>query len=1003
MGPSDAIAFGPFRLELAENRLWREGEKLELQPRPLALLRYLATHPGRLVSKEELLEVVWTGTIVSKTTLKVCVRTVREVLGEDAAAPRYIQTVGREGYRFIAEVQGVGGSEVRVLREDVETALTPSPSTPNPLSLVGREAELNRLHRSLESTVRGRRRLVFVTGEAGIGKTTLVERFSNQVRANDAARVAHGQCLEHHGEGEPYLPVLEVMARLCRERDGDRVTRLLRRYAPTWLLQLPGFVNDGELEALQRQVAGAGRDRMIREMAEALEILAAERPLVLVLEDLHWSDVSTLDLIAYLAQRREPARLLLIGTFRPTDVIVHDHPLRGIKQGLQARGQCEELRLELLTRGAIAAYVASRLGAGTVSAELADLIHRRTQGNALFMVEVVDHLVARGLVARRQGEWELQASSEETESTVPENLRQLIDKQVARLSPDEQRLLEVASVAGAELTAGAVAAGLKREAEEIEERCEELVAKSSFLRESGIAEWPDGTIGGTYRFVHVLYRNVLYDRVSEARRVRLHRLIAERQEAAYGARAAEIAAELALHFEHGREYQRAVHHLLQAADNALRREGHREAIRHFSKGLDLLAKLPETSERTQQELLLCFRLGVSLAQAKGFAAPEVERAVARAQALLRRLGDAPETLLVLPLLRGYHFVRGDLPTAQTTVQQLLTVAERTRDGSLILWGHFGLGENLFYLGEPMAARESFERALAHADPRPYRPTGPFRGVLDAGIASRSALVPALWLLGYPDTALRAEREALAQAQESSDPATLSYAFTLAGFHHWLRREGTEVRKHAEAAIVVARDNGFPYWLAWATILRGWALTEEGHDAEGLAQLQRGIDDYEATGAGIGRPLNLALLGMAHHRAGRCDLALEALDEALAATDATQIRCWEAELHRLKGELLLEQGGAHPRRKSRARGRRANVGEAEQCFLRAIEIARAQQAKAWELRAVTSLSRLWQRQDKTSEAGEMLAGICAWFTEGSASVDLEEARSLLTELTSPAGA
>lgn len=1003
MGPADAIAFGPFRLEPAEHRLWRKDEELELQPRPLALLRYLATHPGRLISKKELLEAVWTDTIVSKTTLKVCVRTVREVLGEDAAAPRYIETVGREGYRFIAEVQGIERLGVGGLREDAETTLTPGPSTPSPVSVVGREAELIELHRSLESTLRGRRRVVFVTGEAGIGKTTLVERFSNRLRADDAACIAHGQCLEHHGEGEPYLPVLEAAARLCRGPEGDRVARLLRRYAPTWLLQLRGVVSDGELEALQRQVAGASRDRMMREMAEALEELAAERPLVLVLEDLHWSDVSTLDLIAYLAQRREPARLLLVGTYRPTDVIVHDHPLRAIKQELQARGQCEELCLELLTRRAIVEYVASRLGEGSVSAELANVIHRRTQGNALFMVEVLDHLVARGLVAKQRGRWELQASSEETERIVPENLRQLIEKQVARLAPEEQRLLEVAGVAGVEFAVGTVAAGLKREAEDVEESCEELAGKSSFLRESGIAEWPDGTIGGTYRFVHVLYRNVLHDRVAEARRVRLHRLIAEREEAAYGRRTAEIAAELAVHFEHGREYERAVHHLLQAADRALRREGHREAIRHFSKGLGLLAKLPETPERTQQELLLCIRLAASLSYAKGFAAPEVARAFARAHALLRQRGDAPETLLALPAVRGYHFVRGDLPTAQATAQQLLAAAERAQDGFLILWAHFGLGENLFYLGELTGARERFEQALAHADPTPYRPRGPLRGVQDPGITSRSALVPTLWLLGYPDAALRMERDALAQAEDSSDPATLVYAFALAGCHHWLRRDSTEVRKHAEAAMVVAREHGFPYWLAWATILRGWALTEQGDDAEGLAQLRRGIDDYEATGAGIGRPLNLALLGTALHQAGHCDAALEALDEAVAVTDATQIRCWEPELHRLKGELLLERGSAQPGTRRTARHRRADASAAEVCFLRAIETARAQQAKSWELRAVTSLSRLWQRQDKTSAARQMLLEIYAWFAPASASRDLEDARSLLTELTSPSGA
>ena len=228
------------------------------------------------------------------------------------------------------------------------------------------------------------------------------------------------------------------------------------------------------------------------------------------------------------------------------------------------------------------------------------------------------------------------------------------------------------------------------------------------------------------------------------------------------------------------------------------------------------------------------------------------------------------------------------------------------------------------------------------------------------------------------------------------PATLVYVLALTACHHWLRRESAEVHRRAEAAIVVARDYGFPYWLAWAKILRGWALAEQGNDAEGLAQVREGIDDYDATGAGIGRPLNLALLACAHRKAGSCDLALEALDQALAVTDAAQIRCWEAELHRLKGELLLEQGGARRARK-KARGRRDEVAEAERCFLRAIEIARSQQARSWELRAATSLARLWQRRRKSREAHRLLAEISGWFEEGSSASDLEEAKSLLAEL------
>jgi DNA-binding winged helix-turn-helix (wHTH) protein/predicted ATPase len=985
MDSANAIVFGPFRLELSENRLRRGKQTMELQPRPLALLRYLATNPGRIVGKDELLKAVWSGTVVSRTTLKVCVRTVRKVLREDTSHPRYIETVGREGYRFI-------GSPAAGSSTGPQGDTNRSPR----VELLGRERETELLRAWMEAAQGGSRCLVFVAGEAGIGKTTLVERFLNGIRTEESVYVARGQCLERSGEGEPYLPFLDAVAALCRERDGERALRLLQRYAPTWLLQLPALLDDAERETLQRQVGTATRERMLREMADALDAFAAERTLVLVFEDLHWSDVSTLELLAYLAQRREPARLLLIGTYRPTDVIVREHRLRGIRQELKGRGLCQELELELLTPATVAEYIRRRLGEGTVSAELARVVHRRTQGNALFMVEMLDHLADRGLIAESEGQWRLEGTIEEAEQLVPDNLRQLIEKQVERLLPHEQRLLEAASIAGVEFSVAALAAGLRRDMEEIEESCEALAWKGSFLCESGIIDWPDGTVSGRYRFAHVLYRNVLYDRIAEARRVRLHRLIGEREETGYGNRSAEIATGLAEHFERSREYARAARYRLAAADNAVRRCAHDEATRHFTRGLDLLAFLPQTSERAHEELLLCFRLGTSLSYTKGFAAPEVERAFVRAQDLCRQLGDSHETLLVLPALRGFHFVRGDLPNAEKLAQRLLRIAERVQDPFLLLWAHFGLGENLLHAGSLTAARVHFQQALQRADPRAFGRTGAFRGIQDPAIASRSCLALTLWLLGFPDQALREQREALAAADGSSDPATLVFAQTVAALHHSLRRQSHATRTHAETAIAVAVEHGFPYWRAWATILRGWAVADGGSLAEGTEELRQGLADYEATGAAIARPWCFALLAAVQRQAGDVGGALSSLEAALMSVETGQARTWEAELHRLTGELRLEQRApANSDRRGKRSEQDSNAEEAQKHFLRALEIARSQEAKLWELRAVTSLNHSRTAPLQRGKARQMLAETYAWFTEGFETADLQAAKALLS--------
>src|SRR5262245_48373114 len=347
------------------------------------------------------------------------------------------------------------------------------------------------------------------------------------------------------------------------------------QHAPTWLVQLPALLSAPEHEALQRKVAGATRERMLREMAEALDMLTMEQGFVLSLEDLQWSDSSTLELLAMLARRREPARLLVLGTYRPVDVILMEHPLKGVKHELQVHGHCRELALELLSENAVHAYLAQRF-AGSPRLplrELARALHQRTDGNPLFLVNVVESWVEQGLIRHQEGQWEL-VGELTTMMEVPTNLRQFIEQQLARVSPAEREVLEVASVAGVDFSTAAVAASLVEDIEAVEKCCTRLVQREQFLRGGEVDAWPDGTVASRYRFVHALYRDVLYTHVRGARRVALHRQLGARQEQGYGARAAEIATELAVHFERGRDAERAVKYLRLAAENASRRSAH---------------------------------------------------------------------------------------------------------------------------------------------------------------------------------------------------------------------------------------------------------------------------------------------------------------------------------------------------------------------------------------------------------------------------------------------
>src|SRR5262245_33523781 len=585
MEPEHQITFGPFRLEGRPGRLWRGDQVIPLRPRSLAMLRYLVAHPGRLVTKTEVQQRVWAGTHVTDSVLRASVREIRAALGDPATSPRYLETVERQGYRFL------GGGDLD----------GPPPLTAGPL--VGRQGEVEALTEWFQRAVHGTRQLLFVSGEAGVGKTTVVELFLARLATGSGGRTAREQCIEHYGEGKPYLPFLEALGRLGHGPERDAVLTVLRRYAPMWLVHLPGLVSEPELERLHGRLHGLLPARMLRELAEALEVLTANRALMLLLEDLQWSDHATVEALAYLAQRPEPARLLVVGTYRPVEALLQGHLLRGMVQELCGRGQGRELQLEFLSAEDVAAYVAGRLG-GPAAAPLTAFVYQRTDGNALFMVNIVEHLVQQGMVERRAGQWTLGEGPAAQVTSLPEGLGALLLRRIEALPPEARRVLEAASVVGEEFAVAAVAAGAQCSVAAVEAQCEAVAAQHHFLDDIGVTVWPDATQGGRYRFQHALYQQVLYEQVGTARRMQLHQRIGARLEVGYGARAGEIAAHLAVHFERGGEVQRAVHYWQQTGDNAARRYAYPEALASLRKGLTLLASLPESPARTQDELTL---------------------------------------------------------------------------------------------------------------------------------------------------------------------------------------------------------------------------------------------------------------------------------------------------------------------------------------------------------------------------------------------------------------
>jgi predicted ATPase/DNA-binding winged helix-turn-helix (wHTH) protein len=557
------MTFGDFRLDFTSERLWHGDEVVALTPKAFAVLRRLVEDAGGLVSKEELLRAGWPKTHVSDGVLKAIILEIRRALDDDPASPSFIETAPRRGYRFIAPRGRAAGN--------------PAPPDPR-VAPVGRGRVIAQLEDRLETARAGQRQVVFLSGEAGIGKTTVIDAFLARAVSDPDVLIARGACLEHYGIAEAYLPVLEAFARLLREPGTERVMRVLETHAPTWLLQLPWLNGRDDRETLRGQVLGVAKNRMLREMAEAVEALTAAAPLVLVLEDLHWSDYSTLDLVAMLASREETARLLVLGSYRSTDAAAAAHPLRALVQGLRVRRQCEDLMPPFLREPHVAAYLAQRFGGHAFPRELAHALRERTDGNPLFVVRVVDELVALRVLECEDGRWRMRGPLDDIGRAVPESLRLLVDKQIARLEPEAQRLLEVASVLGNEFTAASVAAGLESDPLAVEEHCEKLTRCGEFLAASALYQRPDGTHVARYRFTHGLYASVLAERVSAARRLRLHQRVGEWLERTYGTHATVIERKIAHHFAEAHDHARALVHLRRAAQRDVRRSTHRRRI-----------------------------------------------------------------------------------------------------------------------------------------------------------------------------------------------------------------------------------------------------------------------------------------------------------------------------------------------------------------------------------------------------------------------------------------
>jgi predicted ATPase len=871
------------------------------------------------------------------------------------------------------------------------------------IRFVGRQKELEALQHALMQAKAGQGQIVGVMGEPGLGKSRLFYEF--KLIAQSSCLVLEAYSVSH-GKASPYLPVIELLKSYVRIEPHDdertrrqkvigKVLELDRSLEDTlpYLFALLGI--DEQLSNLAQMDAQIRRRRTFEALKKVFLRESLTQPLILLFEDLHWIDSETQGFLDTLSEGVASAKVLLLVNYRPE-----------YRQEWGQKTYYTQLRLAPLGREEAEEFLDELLGT-TVGTQLAAplqdlkcLILEKTEGTPFFMEEIVQELCERGVLVRDSVGARLRLGSPTGQASLPPDLHipttvhGVLAARIDRLAPDEKALLQQLAVIGREFPVSLIRQVITQPEEELYRLLASLQRKEFLYEQPAFPE-------SDYLFKHALTQDVAYSTVLQERRKVLHEQTAQAIEALYHANLDDHYSDLAHHYSRSGNAAKAVEYLSLAGQQAARHSVHTEAINHLTTALALLKTLPDTAAGARQELVLQLSLGASLIATKGYSAAEVEHPYARAQELCLQVGEPLQVAQVLFGLFTFNATRGNHTAARALGEQFLTVAHRQQDATLSLVAHALVGDALLWLGEFASAQAHHDQARALYDPEHHRDLAYHIGQ-EVGLAALGFAAQTLWFRGYPDQALARAHHVLSSAQALSHPFSLADALGHMAWVHLFRREGQEAHAQAVALLTLAHEHGFALWLGVGTSLQGWTLAERAtqsgareQGAAGLLQLREGLAALRATGAELGIPLLLGAVAQGYAHGGQVQEGLKVIAEALAMVEKNEERWNEAELYRLKGELMWQQSkGQSPRFEvpsSQAEG------EAEACFQQAIEIARRQSAKSLELRAVMSLARLWQHQGKQDEARQLLAEIYGWFTEGFDTKDLQETKALLAEL------
>ena len=810
----------------------------------------------------------------------------------------------------------------------------PAGSAPPPerSQALGRASEAAALDAAFASACRGSGSMVAVSGDAGMGKTKFVESFL--AAAAPVSFIASGRCSERLSEADAFAPVLEAWDGLCRGPFAEVCTALLQSTAPAWhRLIAPSEQEDRTIS----------RERMRREFGAYFEKLCETQPVVLFLDDVHWADASTCDLIARLAAPIRELRLLIVVTYRPGDTLTAGHPLLPLRLQFQKRNACKEITLPFLTRGELAHFLDTRLPGHRLPAEFATILHERTEGNPLFLNDLIAFLCDTGAVSLRDGCWTLTQTPEFLRGVIPAGTHAMIGTTLGQLSELDRGILRCGAVQGMEFDSAVAAQVLGLDPAIVEERLRDLAAIHRLVDPVGEWDRPGAPLSVRYRFLHVFYQNALYASLTPSRRAGDSLAVAGVLASIGAGSARPLAGELAVLYETGRDYANAVKSFLEASRNAARLFAYPEAVLLAERGLSALATLPDSPDRDRQELFFSLTLGMALMSTRGYAAPEVERAHRRSRDLCLKLN---EPRLLVQVLWGIHTCEtngGRLPESLETALEMRRTAEALGNRDAIISSLHALGTTLAFIGRLREAREAMEQIPVLDPPGQHE----FRSaiyVLAPLVTSLSMLARLLVLMGDGEAARARATESVALAKRLSHPQSLAYATFWEGWVLHFQGWHAESIAHFDSAMELGHSQGLAMIVEWVRICRGSALSHLGRGTEALAEIRKSIERQRAMGSMLEHAFCLTTLADALLRNGEAAEALEHCEQALAFGQATGGRNYEPETLRLRGEALLALFGE---------SRRADV---EADFLAALRLARDAGCRLLELRAAASYFR-----------------------------------------------